>query len=123
MFKMESMIIGLLLLIVLLLFIILWRTEVSVRMLKKQIRYIGMEKITEGNNITSYEGKKNMEQSEGVLSGMQNNDEQNIGTGRSMEECEGENYNIAGCTERYKGTEEVQEKEDLINEVLSEIFG
>lgn len=125
MIKMEEIIMGLLLLNVLLLFIILWRTEVSVCILKKQIKISGEKKKTEKNKIVSDSQDVNNKQSDGLMCESQGTETVKLETRKSiMEEIEKKAVEIVSNESQtvVKNTDKAQENENLINEVLSEIF-
>lgn len=125
MIKMEEIIMGLLLLNVLLLLIILWRTEVSVYILKRQVKISGEKKETEKNKIVPDSQEVNNKQSDGLLCESQGTEIVKLETGKNiMEEIERQAVEIVSNESQIvvKNTDKAQENEDLINEVLSEIF-
>ena len=103
MMKMELVVMSVLLMQLPLLLLILWRTEVSVRLLKKQIKAAELEKSLLENGMRQENEKRDSKSIEKI----------------SQEE-EG-NINIRK-EEGISSKKENCEKEKLINEVLSEIF-
>ena len=103
MLKTEGIVMVLFLLHMILMFVILWRTERSVRLLKKLLNAMVLEKEGKGYNSLSENKRCDMYQVEEV----------------------GENREVIVNTIGYEDASvdmEIQEKEKLINEVLSEIF-
>ena len=112
MIKMETIMMGLLLVNVLLLFVVLWRTEMSMRVLKKQTKLLGARKELENvgivSDISNTDTKiKKSSVAERIL------EEPEKSTELITDEVRQETIFVNG---------EKQEKEDLINEVLFEIF-
>lgn len=131
MIKMESVIMGLLLCSVLLLLIILWRTEVTVRLLKKQIRAACTENMEGREKIALDNEEGGSEQMIDLLSGQSHIETEKQGVMEKMDmagKVETETGNDEDIikntlqTDVTTASEELQEKEELINEVLAEIF-
>lgn len=125
MIEKELIITGLLLSIVFLLLIILWRIETTVCILKKQVKILskgntaGEEVIIQGDRMNANDSSENM------LSKKQCDEAGDVETG-------GNTIHVSGVNDGtfvdimnqkiVKGIGEKRENEELINEVLSEIF-
>lgn len=122
--SMETIMIGLLLFIVGLQLILLWRTHITVRILKKQIKKVELEnemkkEIDKGDDISV-----DIRQTEDIVLTKQ----QNKTSSSNIEEYISNSVEV-NCSQVENVTGQnivkgiVQEKEELINEILSEIFG